>query len=92
MMDSDILSRLPLELGDSLVLRLAAAADAARLVEFFRRMHDDGIAAQAADLTGGQRRMHELIQTFPDCRAGRHAWVVLDCLFPAFSGHLWPLS
>ena len=54
MAGTDILTRLPLDLGDGLTMRLATEGDAPRRVEFHRAMHDDSIAAWTGDLTNGK--------------------------------------
>lgn len=53
-MTEDILSRLPLNLGDGLALRLAGEEDAERLVEFHTRMHDESVGEWVRDLTCGR--------------------------------------
>ena len=40
----------------------------------------------------GWRRVGELIENFPDCRADHAAEVLLDCLFPPFHGKVWVLA
>ncbi|MAG36758.1 MAG: hypothetical protein CL878_11035 [Dehalococcoidia bacterium] len=39
----------------------------------------------------GRRTVAELQESFPDCEASDTAPVLLDCLFPQFTGNLWPL-
>jgi len=40
----------------------------------------------------GRRRMDELDQSFADCWASDEATVLLDCLFPPFTGQIWQLA
>lgn len=54
MATDSVLSHLPPDLGDGLVMRLAGEADAERLIEFHRRMHSEGVAAWTHDLTCGR--------------------------------------
>ena len=53
--------------------------------------------AQFPDLTFlqllcGRRRLDELDASFADCWASDEATVLLDCLFPPFTGEIWQLA
>ena len=40
----------------------------------------------------GRRRFNELAESFPDCGGTDEAAVLLDCLFPPFTGNVWELA
>lgn len=89
---------MPIDLGDNLILRFARPDDVDALVEFNARVFSvkDG-DARFPDLTFlqllcGRCRFNELKTNFVDCDGRDEADVLLDCLFPPFTGNVWCLS